>query len=249
MPIKNPISMKPKLVLLILSLSVSSSIQTRAATLPDACGSDKVKFDISLQKNPLAPSAPDPGKGQIIFIEASKKPRAMGCMGNCNNFTRYGVDGAWVGATKDNSYFTLSVEPGEHHLCAVLGKDVDAEALTVEAGKVYYFQVSYNAEGTQYGTAGKPKLSDQEECRFFSIERGRGEIPSQSLGPQHCHRAQIGPVLRSEDAGSLRNAKGRPGSEKSMGRNSRLRVRHYRRVGVLSTAARNSLRDFHASAG
>lgn len=88
--------MKPKLVLLILSLSISSSsLQTRAATLPDACGNDKVKFDITLQKNPPAHSTPDPGKGQIIFIEASKKPPAMG---NCNNFTRYGVDGAWVGA-------------------------------------------------------------------------------------------------------------------------------------------------------
>ena len=93
--------MKPKLVLLILSLSLSSSsLQTQAARLPDACGNDKVKFDITPQKNPPAPCAPDPGKGQIIFIEAGKKPPAMG---NCNNFTRYGGDGAWVGATKDNS--------------------------------------------------------------------------------------------------------------------------------------------------
>jgi hypothetical protein len=175
MPIKNPISMKPKLVLLILSLSISSSIRTRAATLPDACGSDKVKFDITLQKNPPAPSAPDPGKGQIIFIEASKKPPAMGCMGNCNNFTRYGVDGAWVGATKDNSDFTLSLDPGEHHLCAVLGKDVDAEALTVEAGKIYYFQVSYNAEGTQYGTAGKPNYQIKKNVDFSLLKEDEGK--------------------------------------------------------------------------
>lgn len=45
--------MKPKLVLLALSLSISSSsLQVQAATLPDACGSDKVEFDITLQKNP-----------------------------------------------------------------------------------------------------------------------------------------------------------------------------------------------------
>jgi hypothetical protein len=168
--------MKPKLVLLILSLSISSSsLQTRAATLPDACGNDKVKFDITLQKNPPAPSTPDPGKGQIIFIEASKKPPAMGCMGNCNNFTRYGVDGAWVGATKDNSYFTISVDPGEHNLCAVLGKDVDAEALTVEAGKVYYFQVNYNAEGTQYGTAGKPNYQIKKNVEFSLLKDDEGK--------------------------------------------------------------------------
>jgi hypothetical protein len=80
-PIKNPISMKPKLVLLILSLSISSSIQTRAATLPDACGSDKVRFDLTLQKNPPAPSASDPGKGQIIFYRGQQEAASDGLHG------------------------------------------------------------------------------------------------------------------------------------------------------------------------
>jgi hypothetical protein len=167
--------MKARIVVSILSLSIVSSIQTQAATLPDACGSDKVKFDITLQKNPPAPSAPEPGKGQIIFIEASKKPPAVGCMGNCGNMTRYGVDGAWVGATRDNSYFTLSVDPGEHHLCAVLGKDVDAEGLSVEDGKVYYFQVNYNAEGTQYGTHGKPNYQIKKNVDFSLLKEDEGK--------------------------------------------------------------------------
>ncbi len=181
--------MRRRFSLLILSLSVILSLQIQAATLPDACGNDKVKFDITLQKNPPAPSAPDPGKGQIIFIEASKKPAAVGCMGNCGNMTRYGVDGAWVGATKDNSYFTLSVDPGEHHLCAVLGKNADAETLTIEAGKVYYFQVNYNAEGTQYGTHGKPNYQIKKSVDFSLLKEDEGKyrvkVSDLSTGTPH----------------------------------------------------------------
>ncbi len=167
--------MKPKFVFLILSLAIASSIPLQASTLPDACGDDKIKFDIKLQKDPPAPPGPEAGKGQIIFIEASKKPPAIGCMGNCNNVARYGVDGAWVGATKDNSYFVLSVDPGEHHLCAVLGKEVDAEALTVEAGKVYYFQVNYNAEGTQYGDAKHPNYQVKKNVDFSLLKEDLGK--------------------------------------------------------------------------
>ena len=32
--------------------------------------------------------------------------------------TRMGIDGRWVGATHGNSYLFMTVDPGEHHLCA-----------------------------------------------------------------------------------------------------------------------------------
>jgi hypothetical protein len=167
--------MKRKLVVFLCSLCLISSTRTQAAKLPDACGDDKVRFDVKLQKDPPAPSDPAPGKAQIVFIETSKKPAAIGCMGRCNNFTRFGVDGAWVGATKDNSYFTLSVDPGVHHLCAVLGKEVDAEALTVEVGKVYYFQANYNAEGTQYGNARHPDYQIEKNVDFSLLTEDQGK--------------------------------------------------------------------------
>lgn len=169
--------MKLKLVLLLFALFLVSvsSVQARDAKLPDACGDDKVKFDIKLQKDPPAPSAAAPGKAQIFFIETSKKPAALGCMGRCGNFTRFGVDGAWVGATKDNSYFTLTLDPGVHHLCAVQGKEIDAEALTAEAGKVYYFQVSFNAEGTQYGDAKHPNYQIKKNVDFSLLTEDKGK--------------------------------------------------------------------------
>jgi hypothetical protein len=67
------------------------------------------------------------------------------------------------------------VDPEEHHLGAVLGKDVDAEALTVEAGKVYYFQVGYNAEGTQFGTAGKPNYQTKKNVDFSVLKDDEGK--------------------------------------------------------------------------
>jgi hypothetical protein len=153
----------------------ASSVQAGNAKLPDACGDDKVKIDIKLQKDHPAPADPEPGKAQIFFIESSKKPMALGCMGRCGNFTRYGVDGTWVGATKDNSYFVLSLDPGVHHLCAVQGKEIYAEALTVEAGKAYYFQANYNAEGTQYGDSKHPNYQIKSNVDFSLLTEDKGK--------------------------------------------------------------------------
>jgi hypothetical protein len=167
--------MKLSLTLLLVAFFIVSSTQTQAAKLPDACGDDKVKFDIKLQSDAPAPSDPAPGKAQIFFIESSKKPMALGCMGRCGNFTRYGMDGAWVGATKDNSYFVLSLDPGVHHLCAVRGKEIYAEALTVDAGKAYYFQVNYNAEGTQYGDSNHPNYQIKSNVDFSLLTEDKGK--------------------------------------------------------------------------
>jgi len=146
-----------------------------ATVLPDACGNEKVSFKIQLRKSPPTPDAPEAGKAQVFFIEKSEKPLAIiGCM-DCNNITRFGVDGAWVGATKDNSYFSIPLEPGVHHLCAVRGKEIDAEPLTVEAGKTYYFQVEYKAVGKQYGTPGNPNYQVKKKVKFSMLNEDDGK--------------------------------------------------------------------------
>lgn len=149
-----------------------------ATVLPDACGNEKVSFDIQLQKNTPAPATPEAGKGQVIFIEKSEKPPTMGCLTagvSCNDVTRFGVDGAWVGATKGNSYLAISLEPGVHHLCAVVGKEVHAEPFSVEEGHAYYFQVEYKAEGKQYGTAKEPNYQVEKNVRFSTLNEDEGK--------------------------------------------------------------------------
>jgi hypothetical protein len=160
--------------LLLSSLLIVPVVARCATVLPDACGNDKVSFEIQLQKNPPAPAVPEAGKAQVFFVEKSEKPPAIGCL-TCGNVTRFGVDGAWVGATKDNSYFSISLDPGTHHLCAVLGKEVDAEPLSVEADKTYYFQVEYKAEGTQYGTADHPNYQVKKHVQFSMLNEDDGK--------------------------------------------------------------------------
>ena len=170
--------MKLQIVLLLSLFSFVPIGAISATVLPDACGNEKVSFDIQLQNNAPAPAAPDAGKGQVIFIEKSKKPPKIGCLDagvSCNDVTRFGVDGAWVGATKGNSYLAISLEPGVHHLCAVVGKEVDAESLTVEASHAYYFQVEYNAEGRQYGTAKEPNYQVEKNVRFSMLNEDEGK--------------------------------------------------------------------------
>jgi len=50
------------------------------------------------------------------------------------------MDGAWVRANHGNSYFALSVEPGEHHVCVTLQSSLVAQRVelahfTAEAEK------------------------------------------------------------------------------------------------------------------
>ena len=81
--------------------------------LPDACGDDSVKFDVKTEKGQPAPAPPPAGKAQIVFIQNFEKPSNTWM----SPTIRVGMDGAWVGANQSNSYFTLTVDPGVHHLC------------------------------------------------------------------------------------------------------------------------------------
>ena len=119
--------------------------QVRATTLPDACGDDKVQFDVKIAKDQPVPAPPVSDKAQIVFIGVVDAP---GCLG-CGIFSpRIGVDGSWAGATKGNSYFALSVDPGVHHICAdwksisaARGKNIGVTSFTAEPGHVYFFEV------------------------------------------------------------------------------------------------------------
>ncbi len=58
---------------------------------------------------------------------------------------KFAIDGAWVGANHGNSYFSVSVEPGEHHVCVTLQSSLVAQRVelahfTAEADKVYYYR-------------------------------------------------------------------------------------------------------------
>ena len=133
-------------VTFIASLLLMCPALSSAQTAP-GCGPASIKFDISTTKQPSVAPAPQAGKALVYFLQDDLKyntaPRPT---------TRFGVDGAWVGATHANSYFFIFVDPGEHHLCANWQSDrtglnwighkrsTAAAQFTAEIGKIYYFR-------------------------------------------------------------------------------------------------------------
>jgi hypothetical protein len=140
-----------------------------ATVLPDACGEDTAEFKVETQPAPLPLAAPEAGKAEIVFIETFDKTGFSFFSGQAT--TRIGVDGAWVGANHGDSYFTVGVMPGEHHLCANWQSNSDSERkkvgvtmFTAEVGKIYYYQVKI----TVRIHPGKPCGSKGTQCGGYT---------------------------------------------------------------------------------
>jgi hypothetical protein len=137
--------------LLSLLLTVSAVAQSQSAPVATACGPGNIAFVAHEGRTPLAPTPPEPGKALIYFIQDK------GQSAEEQHYTlKIGVDGAWVGAYKNNSVFAISVRPGEHHVCASVqsifapGLNLALAHFTAEAGKVYYFRTRF------FGGLGSP---------------------------------------------------------------------------------------------
>jgi hypothetical protein len=134
--------MKRKLGGLLLCVSLACTVQAWA--LPDSCGEENVHFKVTTQIYSPPDPTPVAGKAQIIFLVTEHTNEYAMDVGEI----RLGLDGVWIGATKGNSRFIYSVEPGLHHLCANWPSTLSSEwqrtrldLLNVEPDKVYYFQI------------------------------------------------------------------------------------------------------------
>jgi hypothetical protein len=107
------------------------------------CGPGDEKFDVKTDNTPQPDPAPEPGKAIIYFVQDdrffSSRPRPT---------VMWGVDGSWIGATRTRTYFHITVDPGEHHLCArwqtavIISADRQTAVahFTAEPGGIYYFR-------------------------------------------------------------------------------------------------------------
>jgi hypothetical protein len=132
-------------ILAILFFSASAFAQSAApATVPPNAVCSNLPNTIFAVKTDNAEHTAQPvaGKALVYFLQDDTsyiaRPRPT---------TRLAVDGAWVGATHSDSYFYFSVEPGEHHLCAIWQagglqpiSGTAAAHFRAEAGHVYYFR-------------------------------------------------------------------------------------------------------------
>ena len=133
----------------LLAFAIFFATSALAQNLPPACGPENVSFNVRFNKSQSSPPEQAPGRATVYFIQ-DNGGRSYGI--GVHVIARIGVDGAWVGAIKDNSYFPVFLQSGEHHICVNLDSDilrnpVELMHFTAEAGKVYYFRSQYVSDG------------------------------------------------------------------------------------------------------
>jgi len=132
--------MKSILIALAFTASISASAGATSPNLPATCGAKGASFDVKLEHSGHTLAQPQPGKAMVYFIQNLGPHNYIAVI-------NVGLDGEWVGANKDNSYFSVDVDPGEHHACenvkshfSTYGQLVELAHFTAEAGKTYYFK-------------------------------------------------------------------------------------------------------------
>jgi hypothetical protein len=114
--------------------------QAPPRTLPTACGPEGVSFNVKRDDSQHQLLPPDAGKARVYFLHDAGTGSTLGYP-----TVKLAIDGAWVGANHGNSYFSVSVGPGEHHICVTLQSSLVAQRVelahfTAEAGKTYYYR-------------------------------------------------------------------------------------------------------------
>jgi hypothetical protein len=105
-----------------------------------ACGAASPRF--SIQKEAADPVAAQPHPDQALVYLIEEMPGIPFVSSTVDS----GLDGKWVGATKAETYMTLLLNPGVHHLCAEYQTHLPTGEqgkttllrLDLEAGKTYY---------------------------------------------------------------------------------------------------------------
>ncbi len=162
-----------KIAVLALFLAIPVFAQNPSANLAPSCGPRNVTFSVNVDAAKQTPAQSEHGKALVYFFQHD------GPGGDHQHYTiKIGMDGAWVGAYKHNSYFAVSVGPGEHHVCAnvqsksAAGHNVALAHFTAEPGKVYYFRTQFLAGlTTQYPV--HPYLSldrpDSDQAKYMIV--------------------------------------------------------------------------------
>ena len=125
---------------LAMLFAVSAFAQVPSAASTAACGRKTVSFKVKLDESQHTLAQPDPGKARVYFLHDAGTSQTIGYP-----TVKIAMDGAWLGANHGNSYFSVSVEPGEHHVCVTLQSSLVAQRVelahfSAEAEKVYYYR-------------------------------------------------------------------------------------------------------------
>jgi len=123
------------------------------------CGPSQASFEVTRDKNQHPLAQPEAGKALVYVINW------------VDATTRVGIDGSWVGANRYRSYFSFSVEPGDHRVCWNAQSDsLRGSALSIKAaaGQTFYLFLSPREEGARW------KLEDLDPARGLFLIAASG---------------------------------------------------------------------------
>jgi hypothetical protein len=132
-------------MLLLLMGTAFAQDQADAARNAAGCGVNQAQFTVKTD-NKLHPIAQSQEGRAVVYVFGDEEIDNITLhIGGVT--TRWGLDGAWVGANYRKSYFYFYVDPGDHRLCTSRQsgfksqtKISSAISFTAEAGKAYYFR-------------------------------------------------------------------------------------------------------------
>jgi hypothetical protein len=156
------------LVFLFATAAFAQTPPTTVSAIAPGCGTANTKFDVATNDKQHPFAKPDPGKALIYFLQDDSD-----FLSHPRPTTRFGIDGHWIGATQSNSYFYISVDPGEHHLCGEWQSFVGfgaahksaAAHFTAEPGETYFYIVRnhFNEVRGPGGMSFSPVDSDEAQ--------------------------------------------------------------------------------------
>jgi len=177
--------MKTILVVAVLVSSAFAADQSMVTTAESACGPRDTRFAVNIENKQHPPAVAQDGKALVYVVEVFERPSNQ----LARPTTKIGLDGTWVGANKNNSYFFFPVEPGDHHLCMAwqsihkaYANKIALSSFSAEVGKTYYFRariVEHDEGGAAWFTLDLEPVNNDE---------GHLLIASSAFGSSHLKK-------------------------------------------------------------
>ena len=169
--------MKAAFIVILLAASALAQGQTAVSAAEAACGPYGTQFDTKTDAAASPTVHAADGKALVYVVEDQQFKYLKDVT------TRVGLDGAWVGANRGNSYFVFLVDPGKHHLCADWlhaeqpghpsrgYRLVSLAELTAEAGEAYYFRARTTGAGDENPSLDLEPVNSDEGRLLVSTAR------------------------------------------------------------------------------
>ena len=148
------------LALFVTVLPVLAQDDAAVARTAAGCGPSAGMFNVQTTDAKHPVSQPEQGKALVYFFTDFVTAPTM----------RVGVDGTWVGANDNKSYFFFQVPGGDHNFCTEWQSGAfkksservgEAVHLMAEAGKTYYLRLNFSYQRMQL------ELTDEAEGHFL----------------------------------------------------------------------------------